>query len=304
MASTSIALLFMSLSMHSAATSSMAGSPGKSKKSFCSSPAFALEWSDEFDGRVLNASHWSVVEGTSPHPFDSVCSGDECPIYSGCREGFCLPRNVYVRDGAVHLRSDNSGHENYTFTTAAIVSRGHVNWTWADKGPYRLCVNATLPGTPGANNAGLWPALWMLPDVANRCDPDGGEIDLIEMVDGNATNVPIDYWFQRAWPARSCAAPPGPNASNLIHVLPPLADWASWHEFAIEAGPTWLAAALDGAVVLNWTSAETGAIFYDERYYLLMNLALGGGWPSDPTNATRWPAIFKIDYVRVARAVA
>ena len=274
--------------------------------SFCDAPSsFALEWSDEFAGPALDAATWFAVEGTSPHPFDSTCRGDECPVFSGCREGLCLRRNAWVADGALHLRSDNAGTWPSTFTTAAVASRGRRNFSWAD-GPFRLCVNVTLPGAVGADNRGLWPAIWMLPDVPQpgACDPDGGEVDLIEMVDGNASNVPIDYWWQPAWPARGCAAPPGPNASHLIKVLPDLGDaWAGWHEFAVESGPTWLAAAFDGAVVLNWTTQETGAPFYPTPKYLIINTALGGGWPSNPTNATQWPAVFKVDYVRLARAI-
>jgi hypothetical protein len=55
--------------------------------------------------------------------------------------------------------------------------------------------------------------------------------------------------------------------------------------------------------VLNWTTQETGAPFYPTPKYLIINTALGGGWPSNPTNATQWPAVFKVDYVRLARAI-
>ena len=273
--------------------------------SFCDAPAyFAPEWADEFDGAAVNESTWLVVEGSSPHPLDSTCRGDECPVFSGCRAGLCQRRNAWVAGGALHLRSDNLGPWPQTFATAAVASRGRRNFSWAD-GTFRLCVNASLPGTPGADNRGLWPAIWMLPDAPQPgiCDPDGGEVDLVEMVDGNASNVPVDYWWQRAWPARACAGAPGRGASNLIKVLPDLGEaWFGWHEFAVEAGPSWLAAAVDGAVVLNWTAQSTGAAFDPAPKYLILNTALGGGWPSDPSNATRWPAVFRIDYVRVARA--
>ena len=93
--------------------------------SFCDAPSsFALEWSDEFSGPALDAATWFAVEGTSPHPFDSTCRGDECPVFSGCREGLCLRRNAWVADGALHLRSDNAGPWPSTFTTAAVASRG------------------------------------------------------------------------------------------------------------------------------------------------------------------------------------
>ena len=81
--------------------------------------------------------------------------------------------------------------------------------------------------------------------------------------------------------------------------------WHSeFHEYAFEAGPSWLAVAIDGVVLANWTHANKGALFFNTSYYLLINTALGGEWPAPPTNETKWPAFHVIDYVRVARAKA
>jgi hypothetical protein len=33
--------------------------------------------------------------------------------------------------------------------------------------------------------------------------------------------------------------------------------------------------------------------------YLLINLAVGGDWPGDPSGTTRFPSSVKVDYVRV-----
>ena len=51
----------------------------------------------------------------------------------------------------------------------------------ADPG-FRLCVSAKLPGGGGSGKGqGIWPAHWMMPDDES-CDPDEGEIDILEMV--------------------------------------------------------------------------------------------------------------------------
>jgi len=128
--------------------------------SFCSHPSFTLEWHDEFDGTSLDESKWTAIEGSSPHPNVDDCYGEQCPVWAGCRAGFCLQSNVNVSGGTVSLRSAMENHLNYSFTTGTIVTRQKANWTW-DDGVYRLCVNAKLPGTEGKNNDGLWPAHWM-----------------------------------------------------------------------------------------------------------------------------------------------
>jgi hypothetical protein len=40
--------------------------------------------------------------------------------------------------------------------------------------PNLFVTTMALPGTEGANNNGLWPAHWLLPDAPALCDPDQG----------------------------------------------------------------------------------------------------------------------------------
>ena len=275
--------------------------------SFCAnSSSFALEWSDEFDGPALDTSVWRVVEGTSAHPNVDDCYGEQCLPWSGCRAGYCLERNVYLRDGALVLESNNDtvfNNGSWHFTTAAVVTKGKKSWSWLDGGAYRMCVSAQLPGTEGANNDGLWPAAWLLPDSDTLCDPDQGEIDVLEMVNGDR-QLYVDYWWQDpAWP-HSPSLCNNSSAERNTRAIKTIPDWhSSFHEYAYEAGPSWLAVAIDGVVLANWTHASHGALFYNASYYLFLNTALGGEWPKPPTNATSWPALFNIDYVRVARSV-
>ena len=35
------------------------------------------------------------------------------------------------------------------------------------------------------------------------------------------------------------------------------------------------------------------------KYYILLNLAVGGKWPGVPTKSTEFPASYCVDYVRV-----
>ena len=56
----------------------------------------------------------------------------------------------------------------------------------------------------------------------------------------------------------------------------------------------------DGAVTLNVTTAT----FWNVPFYLILNTALGGGWPGSVNASTILPARHRIDYVRVSRPVA
>ena len=69
-----------------------------------------------------------------------------------------------------------------------------------------MCVSAKLPGFRGHdNNTGLWPAHWLMPDD-DTCDPDEGEIDIMEMVDGQGTVYGTYHW-QTSFPEANCSFP-------------------------------------------------------------------------------------------------
>ena len=85
-----------------------------------------------------------------------------------------------------------------------------------------------------------------------------------------------------------------------LHVTPlPLPPgWnTTFHEFSVERGAAHVAFALDGEVTLNVTTAA----FWNVPFYLILNTALGGGWPGAVNASTRLPARHRIDYVRVSR---
>ena len=67
---------------------------GSAAQSFCDAqPGWRIDWQDEFDGESLNASSWSALD------LDSYDIGS-------CRDAACLPENVQVSGGALHLRSE------------------------------------------------------------------------------------------------------------------------------------------------------------------------------------------------------
>ncbi len=51
---------------------------------------------------------------------------------------------------------------------------------------------------------------------------------------------------------------------------------------------------------LTPASLPSGAKWvYDHPFFLLLNVAVGGGWPGDPDSTTTFPQQMVVDYVRV-----
>ena len=139
----------------------------------------------------------------------------------------------------------------------------------------------------------------MMP-MDDTCDPDEGEMDIMEMVNGNSEYEATYHW-QTTFPASNCSYPKGHmhqyTAKNLTD------SWSSTqNEFAVERGTDHVAFALNGIVLINVTrNMSPPPIFWDVDWYLILNTAVGGGWPGPPNASTVSPAYHEIDYVRVVR---
>lgn len=269
--------------------------------SFCDGAGWSIEWRDEFDADVLDETKWRVeLSPNGTGPLGADCHGEGCDSLGSCRDARCTRDNVYLERGNLVLRSRWEGDAaSPLLTTGAVNTWDRSAWSSADE-PFRLCVRARLPGDARPGRAqGLWPAHWMMPHD-DSCDPDEGEMDIMEMVSGEPTLYSTYHW-QTGYPASKCAFP---QQHEHVYAQSDLGGrWnETYHEFAVERGPGHVAFALDGAVTLNSSNAS----FWNAApWYLILNTAVGGGWPG-PVNATETvlPAHHAVDYVRVARRVA
>ena len=207
---------------------------------------WATEWTDEFAGPEIDTEKWSVTVGVKPataasdrlateniqprhgaressdavplvsgakftgrnlpqarHALGADCAGDSCVLLGSCRSAACTADNVYVENGTLVLRSQREQVQGLNYTTGAVNTRHKSTWT-AAPGAFRMCISAKLPGS-GPSGQGLWPAHWLMPND-DTCDPDEGEIDIMEMVDGTGTVYGTYHW-QTSFPVANCSFP-------------------------------------------------------------------------------------------------
>lgn len=81
------------------------------------------------------------------------------------------------------------------------------------------------------------------------------------------------------------------------------ADFADkFHVFALEWEPGYV----DGVHYQTRTPAdlpEDARWVFDQPFFIILNLAVGGGWPGAPDASTRFPQRMLVDYVRVYEQV-
>jgi len=122
-----------------------------------------------------------------------------------------------------------------------------------------------------------------------------GEIDIAEVVGHEPHQVHGTIHFGGKWPRQQSAGKPFALRQGTF------AD--DFHIFALEWERGVIRWYLDGQIFsaqTNWRSE--GAPFpapFDQPFYLLLNLSVGGNWPGPPDAQTIFPQRMLVDYVRV-----
>jgi hypothetical protein len=174
-----------------------------------------------------------------------------------------------------------------------------------DKGDFtygRIEVRAMLPG-----GQGLWPAVWMLPSDWSYGDwAASGEIDIVEAVNlgtSDTLSVHGTLHYGGVFPANVQSGAeyvlPGSDPREDFHTY--AIEWAQgeirWYvddvHYATQTSAGWFSAPAPGEVLTE------GPPFDEQRFHLLLNVAVGGAWPGNPDSTTVLPQEMKVDFVRV-----
>ena len=238
-----------------------------------------LVWADEFekDG-APDESKWDYDLGDGC-PQNCGWGNNELQYYT--RDS----ANVRVTGGVLVIRARKDSVQNKAYTSAKIVSRGKGDWTYG-----RLEVKARLP-----EGVGTWPAIWMLPtDWKYGGWPASGEIDIMEHV-GYEPGVIHGTIHTEAYNHRKGTQKEGkitiPDAQDAFHVY--AVDWSENNlRFYVDDTLYHTVQRHPGDNYPQWP--------FDQRFYLIMNIAVGGNWGgAKGVDPDIWPQTMEIDYVRV-----
>jgi beta-glucanase (GH16 family) len=142
---------------------------------------------------------------------------------------------------------------------------------------------------------GLWPAFWMLGDnIDTTTWPTCGEIDIME----NIGREPAIIHGTIHGPGYS--GDKGPSSAYSLANKGRFAD--SFHVFAIEWEPNVIRFYCDGVLYATRTPKdlpEGKTWVYDHPFFIILNVAVGGGWPGNPDATTVFPQTMLVDYVRI-----
>lgn len=265
-----------------------------------------LVWSDEFEGKDIDRKKWDFDLGNGFFNYEaniwiSGWGNNELQYYT--RE----PENAFVKDGMLHIRAVKESYNGCGYTSARLKSRKRDGSELFSQKYGKFEFRAKLP-----TGKGVWPALWMLPQ-SDKYGPwaASGEIDIMEARGHEPNKVHGTLHFGSRWPTNTEA--------TKEYVLPQKGTITDFHVYALEWEPGEIRWYVDGtlssAKSFWWSSSkvENGKGVrpakeadlnpwpapFDQPFYLVMNVAVGGRFPGNPDRTTVFPAEMVVDYVRV-----
>jgi beta-glucanase (GH16 family) len=257
---------------------------------------WSLVWSDDFTGAAgtgVDTTNWLYDTGTSyPGGAAQWGTGEVETMTSSTT-------NVY-QDGAGHL-AIKPVRANRGWTSGRIETQ-RSDFQPPAGGRLRVEASIALPAVSGRGAQGYWPAFWMLGAPFRGVYtnwPQVGEIDIMESVDGQNTEHGTFH----------CGVNPGGpcNETNGIGGTSDATIWGQYHTYTVEwdrsVQPETIRWYLDGtqfhSVNATQVDATTWADATAHGFFIVLNVAMGGSWPGNPTGATVSGAPMYVDYVAV-----
>ncbi len=237
-----------------------------------------LVWSDEFEGpagTAVDATKWKFDLGNN-----NGWGNAELEDYTDRTQNAALDGNGNL---VITARKEALGGQMYT--SARLLTQGKASWTYG-----RFEARIQIP-----KGQGIWPAFWMLGDnIGTAGWPTCGEVDIME----NIGREPALVHGTMHGPGYS-----GGNGIGGPASLPGNAAFAdASHVYAVEWEMNSIRWSIDGAQYFATTPASIPAgttWVYDHPFFIIMNVAVGGGWPGNPDGTTVFPQTMVVDYVRV-----
>ena len=243
---------------------------------------YKLFWNDEFNGDSIDLSYWNI-ELMPPGAVN-----DEKQTYVNSPENLSLNNGNLI----IRARKDNPFNPNQPgYTSARINTRDKIELQYG-----YVEIKAKLP-----SGNGTWPAIWMLSEkIDSIWWPQCGEIDIMEHVGHNP-----NYVFFSIHNGAVSGNVGGTDQQGMYYAEN---IEGIYHTYALDWDSTYIRGYFDDQLYFEYeksASMDYERWPYDDPYFLILNLAIGGEWGGQQgIDSSIFPATFFIDYIRMYKKTA
>lgn len=243
-------------------------------------------WKYTFDAKKsssLDLSLWTIENGNQTADYN-----DELQTYTSRSENVRIERDALVIQAHIE---DLNGKK---YTSARINTKESFGFTYGT-----LEVEMKLP-----RGTGTWPAAWLMPQTP-KYSP--AELGVLGTKNEWALNGEIDFMEAVGYiPGEIIPAVHSYNslAGTTLYTPGYVTDpYTTYHRYGVIKTPTKISFTIDGKVYASREKNSNTAYDwpYDQPYYLILNLAMGGSWGGekgvDNLSANSWTMYVRsIDY--------
>ena len=249
-------------------------------------PDWELVWSDEFEGSELDMEKWNYDTG------NGFYDGDEwVPGWGNEELQYYKEDNVRVENGHLILEGRqldepiSDEHGSYDYSSGKITTENKFSQAYG-----RFEASMKLP-----EGNGYWPAFWMMPqDDAYGGWAASGEIDIMENAGHKTDVIGGAIHYGGVFPN---------NTHSTQDYTFTEGSTTDFNEYAVEWEPgeiRWYVNDELYYIADEWyTAGHPFPAPFDQEFYLILNLAIGGWYGKLPDETTPFPGEVAVDYVRV-----
>jgi beta-glucanase (GH16 family) len=227
--------------------------------------SWKLIWSDEFNYTGLpDSTKWIHEVGNNKNK--------ELQYYTSRRLA-----NSKVANGNLYIIARKEDPLKAKYTSARLSTDSKFNFKYGK-------IEARIKTPTGQ---GLWPAFWLLgQNISKVGSPKCGEIDIMEHVNNEKEIHGTMHWDNNGLVSLSGTAKCNVKQFHIYAV--------EWNENSIQ----WF---LDGKKYFEGRirTSKQNTDEFQQPFYIILNIAVGGKWPGEPDNKTLFPDTLYVDYVRV-----
>jgi beta-glucanase (GH16 family) len=262
---------------------------------------FNLVMEDNFDvDGAPNPAIWTFDTGRGP--LSDGWGNNELQFYTD------RPENAIVQNGYLIITAKQEAFGGASYTSARLKTRNKIEKKYG-----RFEARMKLP-----QGKGLFPAFWML--GSNHCEspafdsegnvfcnssnpsyeagnvvwPKCGEIDIMEYLGSKPTEVFGTIHGPGFF---------GGESLTKKYTLPSGRFDTDFHVFGVEWTESYINWYVDDVLYSQITRDDVeekdGEWVFDNSFFMLLNLAVGGNLPGNPGTSTTFPQRMIVDYVRI-----